>query len=143
MNCRIFNELKYLISSDPVLRTDDNSLPFSLQIGNIMMEQCYNRNMRMLVCYVLFVLPGKAKDTSEAVLYRETSLVLTLKKFDYYLYSYQPVKMYTDHNLLLFIHCPSPFDGLSYYNGTLFQENFLWVRKCAPKTSSLVKLPNI
>lgn len=103
-------KLKQLLSSDPVLRTPDPTQPFTLYvdassqgIGAVLM-QLDNEKILHPVSYFSMKLKSPQKNYSTVEL-ETLALVKSLEKFQCYLYNHpRPIRIFTDHNPLTFLH---------------------------------------
>ena len=102
--------LKSMLSSGPVLRTPDHLKPFVLYIdasingvGAVLLQLDEFTNIHHPVSYFSSKLKPHQKNYSTIEL-ETLALVMGLKKFDCYLNRHpSPIKVYSDHNPLIFL----------------------------------------
>ena len=105
-----FQQLKSMLSSGPVLRTPDHLKPFVLYIdasikgvGAVLLQLDEFTNIHHPVSYFSSKLKPHQKNYSTIEL-ETLALVMGLKKFDCYLNGHpSPIKVYSDHNPLIFL----------------------------------------
>ena len=102
-----FEQLKYFLINDPVLKSPDFNKTFSLQVdacdlgaGGVLLQE--SDGLLHPICYTSskFNTHQLAYSTIEKEL---LSLVLAIKKFDCYLHGASQTQVFTDHNPLLFL----------------------------------------
>lgn len=106
-----FEQLKKLLSTYPVLRSPDPSLPYHLQVdacdqgvGAVLLQKDPSSDILHPVSY--FSVKLKKHQRSYSTVEKEClSLVLAIKKYECYISpNGPPLYVYTDHNPLTFIH---------------------------------------